>query len=76
MFKSRKVHKGDAWGGVVIDKTRGVTDGSNLYHYVELRLQDGTTKKVSIAKALWETLNAGDRLVKEPGSRAPAKAPQ
>ncbi|GGP55226.1 DUF7489 domain-containing protein [Streptomyces melanogenes] len=76
MFKSRKVHEGDAWDGVVIDKTRGMTDGSNLYHYVEVRLQDGTTKKARIEKALWETLNTGDHLVKEPGSPAPAKAPQ
>ncbi|MFI1170258.1 DUF7489 domain-containing protein [Streptomyces melanogenes] len=76
MFKSRKVREGDAWDGVVIDKTRGMTDGSNLYHYVEVRLQDGTTKKARIEKALWETLTTGDRLVKEPGSPAPTKAPQ
>ncbi|MFK8908526.1 hypothetical protein [Streptomyces sp. YS-3] len=76
MFKSRKVHKEDVWDGVVIDKSQGMTDGSNLFHYVEVRLQDGTVKKVRVEKALWESLGAGDRLVKEAGTTAPVKAPR
>ncbi|MEV5607517.1 hypothetical protein [Streptomyces sp. NPDC052225] len=74
MFSSRKVHKDDVWDGVVVDKTRRATDGSNLYHYVELRLADGARKKIRVEKELWETLDAGDRLVKEAGSPAPVKA--
>ncbi|MFB8181530.1 hypothetical protein ACFC8N_37020 [Streptomyces sp. NPDC055966] len=74
MFKSRKVHEEDAWDGIVIDKTREAPDGSNHYHYVEVRLQDGTTKKARIDKALWESLATGDRLVKEAGTTAPVKA--
>ncbi|MFJ9180083.1 hypothetical protein [Streptomyces sp. NPDC102360] len=76
MFKSRKVHKEDAWDGVVVDKTRRATDGSNVYHYVEIRLQDGTTVKVRVDKPLWESLTSGDHLVKEAGAAAPAKAPR
>ncbi|MGW5418726.1 DUF7489 domain-containing protein [Streptomyces sp. NPDC003943] len=75
MLNSRKVHKEDAWDGVVVDKVRRLTDGSNLYHYVEVRLQDGTTKKARIEKALWESLTTGDRLVKEAGATAPTRAP-
>ncbi|OIJ95180.1 DUF7489 domain-containing protein [Streptomyces monashensis] len=74
MFKSRKVHEEDAWDGIVIDKTRKAPDGSNLYHYVEVRLQDSTTKKARIDKVLWESLAIGDRLVKEAGTATPAKA--
>ncbi|MFJ2774577.1 hypothetical protein [Streptomyces sp. NPDC087300] len=76
MFKSRKVRTEDAWSGTVVDKTRAATDGSNLYHYVEVRLEDGTSKKARIEKALWESLTTGDRLVKEAGATAPAKAPR
>lgn len=74
MFNSRKVREEDAWDGVVIDKTRRATDGSNLYHYAKLRLQDGTTKKVRLDKDLWRSLEPGNRLVKEPGTPAPHKA--
>ncbi|MFD9789859.1 hypothetical protein ACFWXK_02790 [Streptomyces sp. NPDC059070] len=73
MFSSRKVRKEDVWDGVVTDKTRRATDGSNLYHYVEIRLQDGTSKKVRVEKALWESLTPGDRLVKEAGAEEPAR---
>lgn len=76
MFNSRKVRAGDVWNGIVVDKTRSMPDGSNLYHYVEVRLDDGTSKKARIEKALWESLTTGDRLVKEEGTTAPTKAPQ
>ncbi|MER5887900.1 hypothetical protein ABT160_29130 [Streptomyces sp. NPDC001941] len=74
MFKSHKVRERDVWDGVVVDKSRGMTDGSSLYHYVEVRLQDGTTKKARIDGTLWESLSEGDRLVKEAGTKAPVKA--
>ncbi|MFF0745550.1 hypothetical protein ACFYVL_34630 [Streptomyces sp. NPDC004111] len=73
MFKSRKVREADVWDGVVVDKSRGMTDGSSLYHYVEVRLQDGTAQKFRIDEALWNSLNTGDRLVKEAGAKAPVK---
>ncbi len=73
MFSSRKVRAEDAWEGVVIDTTRRATDGSNLYHYVEVRRPDGKTRKFRIEKDLWETLSPGDRLVKEPGTSAPVR---
>ncbi|WP_327673497.1 MULTISPECIES: hypothetical protein [unclassified Streptomyces] len=76
MFKSRKVRKEDAWDGIVIDKTRRATDGSNLYHYVEVRLQDDSTLKVRVDKPLWESLTIGDHLVKESGASEPTKAPR
>jgi hypothetical protein len=74
MSKSRKVYEEDAWNGIVIDKTRGAPDGSNLYHDVEVRLQDGATKKARIDKALWESLATSDRLGKEAGTTTPVKA--
>ncbi|MFJ8951123.1 hypothetical protein ACIRJS_05395 [Streptomyces sp. NPDC102340] len=76
MFKSRKVRKEDAWDGTVIDKTRRATDGSNFYHYVEVRLQDDSTLKVRVDKPLWESLTIGDHLVKESGTSEPTKAPR
>lgn len=74
MPKSRKVREEDAWDGVVVDKSRGTTDGSGLYHYVEVRLAGGGTGKFRVGRALWESLGPGDRLVKEAGAAAPAKA--
>ncbi|CAM5274163.1 hypothetical protein SSPIM334S_07512 [Streptomyces spiroverticillatus] len=74
MFTSRKVHEKDAWSGAVVDKSRGMSDGSNMYHYVQVRLEDGTTKKVRVDGTLWESLTTGDRLVKEAGTAAPVKA--
>ncbi|EYT79517.1 MULTISPECIES: DUF7489 domain-containing protein [unclassified Streptomyces] len=74
MVKSRKVQEEDAWDGVVADKTRRSTDGSGLYHYVEVRLSGGGTGRFRVDKALWETLSVGDRLVKEAGAAAPARA--
>ncbi|MEV5977424.1 hypothetical protein [Streptomyces sp. NPDC052114] len=76
MFKSRKVREEDAWDGTVVDKTRRATDGSNLYHYVEVRLKDGASMKARVEKALWESLAPGDRLVKEAGTAAPTKVPR
>ncbi|MCX3063295.1 DUF7489 domain-containing protein [Streptomyces beihaiensis] len=73
MFKSRKVREEDSWDGVVVDKTRRNTDGSNLYHYAEIRFPDGATKKVRIDKTLWEAVAVGDRLVKEAGAAQPVK---
>ncbi|MFB7593963.1 hypothetical protein [Streptomyces sp. NPDC056160] len=74
MPKSRKVREEDAWEGVVVDRTRRATDGSGLYHYVEVRLSAGGTGKFRVDKALWESVGPGDRLVKAAGAAAPVKA--
>ncbi|MFJ4006918.1 hypothetical protein ACIPWL_26180 [Streptomyces sp. NPDC090023] len=73
MFKSRKPGQDDAWEGVVTDKSRGMLDGSNMYHFVELRLSDGESTTVRIGRRLWKSLAVGDRLIKRSGDD-PVKA--
>ncbi|MFF7385510.1 hypothetical protein [Streptomyces griseoluteus] len=73
MFTSRKPGQDDAWEGVVTDKSRGMLDGANMYHFAELRLEDGASTKVRIGRQLWKSLAVGDRLVKRPGED-PVKA--
>jgi hypothetical protein len=73
MFKSHKTGPDDAWEGIVEDKSRGMLDGANMYHFVKVRRADGYFLKVRIDRGLWKSIAVGDRLVKEPGS-APAKA--
>ncbi|MGW7486379.1 DUF7489 domain-containing protein [Streptomyces sp. NPDC054786] len=72
MVKSLKAGRDDSWEGVVIDKSRGMLDGSNMYHFVEVRLADGESVKVRIGRQLWKSLAVGDRIVKQPGAD-PAK---
>ncbi|MGW0994729.1 DUF7489 domain-containing protein [Streptomyces sp. NPDC002523] len=67
MFKSRKADGNESWEGVVTDKSRGMLDGSNMYHFVELRLADGEFVKVRIDRGLWKSIAVGDRIVKRPG---------
>ncbi|MEU6576353.1 hypothetical protein [Streptomyces sp. NPDC046805] len=68
MFKSRKAGRNDSWEGVVIDKSRGMLDGSNMYHFVEVRLTDGESAKVRTSGRFWKSVAVGDRIVKRPGS--------
>lgn len=72
MIKSLKFGRDDSWEGVVIDKSRGMLDGSNMYHFVEVRLADGEPVKVRIDRQLWKSIAVGDRVVKRPGAD-PAK---
>lgn len=72
MIKTHKVGRDDSWEGVVIDKSRGMLDGSNMYHFVEVRVADGEPMKVRISRRLWKSIEVGDRLVKQPGAD-PAK---
>ncbi|MFH8573205.1 hypothetical protein [Streptomyces sp. NPDC017993] len=72
MIKSHKVGRDDSWEGVVIDKSRGMLDGSNMYHFVEVRLADSEPVKVRIGRQLWKSIAVGDRIVKRPGAD-PAK---
>ncbi|WP_146074955.1 hypothetical protein [Streptomyces sp. Ru73] len=72
MFKSRKAGREDSWDGVVTDKSRGMLDGSNMYHFVEINLADGESIKVRIDRRLWKSVEVGDHIVKRPGAE-PAK---
>ena len=58
----------ETWEGVVEKKGRAAFDGANLYRRVVVRLDDGTTAKVRVSRALWDELGVGDRLVKEAGT--------
>ncbi|GES28334.1 hypothetical protein AB0G60_00610 [Streptomyces angustmyceticus] len=68
MFTSHKVGRDDSWEGVVIDKSRGMLDGSNMYHFVEVRRADGESMKVRISRRLWKSIEVNDRVVKRPGA--------
>lgn len=57
----------DAWSGTIAKKSRGLLDGSNLYHRVKVRLDDGTQLTVKVDRDLWKQLEVGDRLVKPEG---------
>jgi hypothetical protein len=72
MFRSRKPSRDDSWEGVVTDKSRGMLDGSNMYHFVEVHKAGGGPAKVRISRRLWQSLAVGDRVVKRPGAD-PAK---
>ncbi|HEX6525741.1 MAG TPA: hypothetical protein VF070_37865 [Streptosporangiaceae bacterium] len=69
----RRVRRNDAWQGIVISKKRGSPDGQNMYHRLVVTLSDGTEKKIRVRRALWKTVSVGDRIVKVPGEKAPAK---
>ncbi|MCX5265651.1 hypothetical protein [Streptomyces sp. NBC_00199] len=73
MFTSRKPGSDDAWEGVVEERSRGMLDGANMYHFIKLRREDGQFMKVRIDRVLWKSVAVGDRIVKEPGS-GPVKA--
>ncbi|MCZ1005943.1 DUF7489 domain-containing protein [Streptomyces lydicus] len=68
MFTSREIGRDDHWEGIVTHKSRGMLDGSNMYHFVEVRLVDGESVKVRISRRLWKSIEVNDRIVKRPGS--------
>lgn len=61
------MERADAWSGTVVDKSRELLDGSNLYRRVTVRTDDDRTEKIRVGRALWKVLAIGDRLVKEAG---------
>ncbi|MEV3860799.1 hypothetical protein AB0J38_41640 [Streptomyces sp. NPDC050095] len=73
MFSSKRIKPEDSWQGTVVDKSRNMPDGSNMYHYVKVELSDGHTKKFRVDKDLWTSVDVGDHLVKQPGEDRPAK---
>lgn len=68
MFKSHKVGRDDSWEGIVVKKSRGMLDGSNMYHFVEVRRTDGEVVKARISRQLWKSIAVDDRIVKQPGA--------
>ena len=64
----------EAWEGVVTGKKRSSPDGQNMYHRLAVTLGDGTVKQVRVGRALWKSLEPGDRIVKRPGEKAPTKS--
>ncbi|WP_328389305.1 hypothetical protein OHS81_32895 [Streptomyces sp. NBC_00400] len=68
MFKSHEIGRDDHWEGIVTNKSRGMLDGSNMYHFVEVRLADGASVKVRISRRLWKSIEVNDRIVKRPGA--------
>ena len=57
----------DAWEGIVIKKSRGLLDGSNLYRRLKIRLSDGSVIKVRVGRDLWHAVTEGDTVTKVAG---------
>ena len=55
------------WTGVVVKKSRGLLDGSNLYRRVTIKHEDGHEEKIRVDRTLWKQVEVGDRLIKEAG---------
>lgn len=60
----------DVWEGVVVKKSRGLLDGSNLYRRLHVRLADGSVVKVRVDRMLWTQVAPGDRVTKVAGRGA------
>ncbi|ASF06459.1 hypothetical protein NBRGN_096_00230 [Nocardia brasiliensis NBRC 14402] len=56
------------WHGTVVEKSRGLLDGANLYRRVVVRLDDGNTIKVRVNRPLWDSLEPGDSVSKQAGA--------
>ncbi|WP_039801504.1 DUF7489 domain-containing protein [Nocardia araoensis] len=56
------------WRGTVVKKSRGLLDGANLYRRLHIRLPDGSTRRIRVDRALWETLEVGDSVTKRAGA--------
>lgn len=57
----------DEWEGIVVKKSRGLLDGSNMYRRLTIRLVDGSTTKVRVGRALWDAVTEGDLVTKAAG---------
>ena len=57
----------EAWEGTVVGKSRGMLDGSNLYHFLAVRKADGDVDTVRVKRRLWKAVSEGDALIKRPG---------
>ncbi|KRC65321.1 hypothetical protein ASE12_11440 [Aeromicrobium sp. Root236] len=61
------VRNADEWEGIVVKKSRGLLDGSNMYRRLTIRLVDGSTTKVRVDRQLWNALTEGDLVTKAAG---------
>lgn len=73
VMSKRGAARDEAWEGVVTDKKRSSPDGQNMYHRLAVTLGDGTIREVRVRRALWQSLEPGDRVVKRAGETAPVK---
>ena len=55
------------WEGIVEKKSRGLYDGANMYRRLKIRLVDGSTTKVRVKRALWDSVTEGDLVSKSYG---------
>ncbi|MFB8087433.1 hypothetical protein [Streptomyces sp. NPDC055992] len=68
MSKSQEMGRDDAWEGIVAHRSRGMLDGSNMYHFLEVRLVGGASVKVRVSRRFWKTVAVGDRIAKQPNA--------
>jgi hypothetical protein len=57
----------DIWEGIVIKKSRGLLDGSNMYRRLRIRLRNGSAIKVRVSRELWNAVTEGDTVTKAAG---------
>jgi hypothetical protein len=62
-----------SWEGVVKSKSRSSSDGRSMNHSLIVILANGTQKRVPVAGGLWNSVSAGDRLVKRAGEVDPCR---
>ncbi|WP_344661516.1 DUF7489 domain-containing protein [Catenulispora subtropica] len=73
MCPMRGNHRTEAWEGVVVDKSRGMTDGPAMDHHLEIRLPDGSTKRVRVGGDFWKSVGKGDAVIKTAGGEPARK---
>jgi hypothetical protein len=64
----------DAWEGTVIEKSRGMLDGSNMYHFLTVEKIGADVDRIRVSRRLWKAASEGDAMVKRPGAH-PELAP-
>jgi hypothetical protein len=70
----RRVRRDDGWDGVVTRKKIRSPNGQIIFHVLEVALSDGGEQEIRVHGGFWRTVSVGDRLIKEPGEKAPARA--
>lgn len=69
--------KTEGWDGVVADKTSidtNTSDGGDYTtYYLHIEKADGEVERKSYDKKLWDQFEPGDKIVKRPGEKKPAK---
>lgn len=70
--------KTESWDGEVVGKnsfTDTDSEGfdSNTMYYLQVKMADGAVKRKYCKEEVWRLFQVGDRVVKRPGERQPAK---